>query len=71
MTKEQSMKKIFNKSPIKKNKLRDRLSEPVKPLAEQTRTVTPQHWKFIQELCDGDGKKTLVQAALAAGYAES
>jgi phage terminase small subunit len=40
-------------------------------LAEQTRTVTPQHWKFIQELCDGDGKKTLVQAALAAGYAES
>jgi phage terminase small subunit len=71
VTKEQSMKKIFNKSPIKKNKLRDRLSEPVKPLAEQTRTVTPQHWKFIQELCDGDGKKTLVQAALAAGYAES
>ena len=71
MTKERSMKKIFNKSPIKIKKLAERLNTPVKPLAEQTRTVTPQHWKFIQELCDGDGKKTLVQAALAAGYAES
>jgi phage terminase small subunit len=71
VTKERSMKKIFNKSPIKIKKLAERLNTPVKPLAEQTRTVTPQHWKFIQELCDGDGKKTLVQAALAAGYAES
>lgn len=71
MTKKTAMKKIFNKSPIKIKKLAERLNTPVKPLAEQTRAVTPQHWKFIQELCDGDGKKTLVQAALAAGYAES
>ena len=40
----------------------------VKPLSEQGGVVTPQQWKFIKELCDEDGKITLVQAAVNAGY---
>ena len=70
-----SLRTIFNKSPLdggsKRDSLNKRLSTPVKPLSEQKRTVTAQQWKFIQELVTGDGRVTMAQAAMAAGYSES
>jgi phage terminase small subunit len=64
------MATLFNQSPVRRNKLNERLKAPVAPLEDQTRPVTPQQWKFIQELVDGDGQVTLTQAALAAGYSK-
>jgi phage terminase small subunit len=66
------MRELFNSSPVapdkKKRDLEERLSAPVAPLEEQQAAVTPQEWKFIQELVDGEGKQTLKQAAINAGY---
>ena len=66
------MRELFNSSPVspdhKKRDLEERLATPVAPLEEQQAAVTPQEWKFIQELVDGEGKQTLKQAALSAGY---
>ena len=42
----------------------------VAPLDEQAGQVTPQQWLFIKSLCDEDGKVTLRQAAINAGYPE-
>lgn len=42
----------------------------VAPLDEQKGVVTPQQWSFIKSLCDEDGKVTLRQAAINAGYAK-
>jgi hypothetical protein len=42
----------------------------VAPLDEQVGQVTPQQWLFIKSLCDEDGKVTLRQAAINAGYPE-
>lgn len=42
----------------------------VAPLDEQAGQVTPQQWLFIKSLCDEDGKVTLRQAAINAGYAK-
>lgn len=64
------MATLFNNSPVRRDRLNARLSTPVAPLEEQTRAVTPQQWKFIQELVDGDGRVTLTQAALSAGYSQ-
>ena len=61
---------LLNQSPVRRDRLNARLSTPVAPLEDQTRPVTPQQWRFIQELIDGDGKVTLMQAALAAGYSK-
>jgi hypothetical protein len=62
---------IFNTSPVKgevKTKLQKRLETKVTPLAQQKKAVTPQEWRFIQELVNGDGKQTLMEAAIAANY---
>jgi phage terminase small subunit len=66
------MAELFNSSPVKKKrmKLEDRLKTKVAPLSEQKKAVTPQHWIFIQTLVDGEGKSTLKDAAIAAGYPE-
>ena len=42
----------------------------VAPLDEQKGVVTPQQWNFIKSLCDEEGKVTLRQAAINAGYAK-
>lgn len=69
------MAKLFNKSPLRKTKLQDsalqkRLSAQVEPLSEQKRVVSPQHWRFIHALVDGEGTYSLRKAAVAAGYDE-
>jgi len=58
----------MNKVPLKRRKLDERLSTKVKPLKEQRKIVTPKEWKFIQELVSGDGRCTLKEAAIRAGY---
>jgi hypothetical protein len=67
------MKELFNSIPAKPNKMQkmeERISKPVKPLKDQKDAVTPQQWKFVQELVSGDGQVTLREAAIRAGYAE-
>ena len=66
-------KELFNSSPLpvsQKQKLLNRLDAPVKPLKDQPKAVTPQQWKFIQELVCEDGRLTLKEAAIRAGYSE-
>ena len=66
------MRDLFNSSPVKPDKkkraLEERLNAPVAPLEKHQRALTPQEWKFVQELVDGEGKQTLKQAAINAGY---
>ena len=66
------MAELFNSSPVtpdkKKRKLEERLQADVGELKDQEKAVTPQQWKFITELVDGEGKQTLKQAAINAGY---
>jgi len=62
------LREIMNKVPLKRRKLDERLSTKVKPLKEQRKIVTPKEWKFIQELVSGDGRCTLKEAAIRAGY---
>lgn len=67
------MKELFNNVPVKSakmDKMEERLSQPVKPLKEQENAVSPQQWKFVQELVAGDGSVTLREAAIRAGYPE-
>jgi len=67
------MRELFNSSPVrpdkKKRALEERLNAPVAPLEKHERALTPQEWKFVQVLVDGEGKQTLKQAAIEAGYA--
>mgnify|MGYP003634178711 CR=1 FL=1 len=62
------MSKLLNSVPFAKGHLKDRLQTEVKPLKEQRKAVTPQQWKFVQELLAGDGKISMRQAAVEAGY---
>lgn len=66
------MTELFNSVPIKKTrnqKLMEKINAAeVAPLKEQKGVVTPQQWKFIMTLCDDEGKVTLKEAAIRAGY---
>jgi phage terminase small subunit len=62
---------ILNTSPLRpavRAKLEKRLSEPVAPLKDQKHAVNPRQWKFIQEFISNDGRITLTEAAIRAGY---
>ena len=61
-------KNIYNMPPLLGDGLQTRLGTTVKPLAQQKKIVSPQEWKFVQELCSGDGGVTLKEAAIRAGY---
>ena len=69
------MAELFNNSPVepdnKKKKLEERLQTNVGTLENQNKAMTPQQWRFVQELVDGEGKQTLKQAAVSAGYPET
>ena len=66
------MRELFNTVPIKKTRrqiLMQRLKDAdVAPLDEQKGVVLPQQWRFIKSLCDEEGKVSLRQAAINAGY---
>jgi phage terminase small subunit len=49
------------------NKAVKRLSGQVKPL-KQYKALNPKQWKFVQEYVAGDGRVTLKEAAIRAGY---
>jgi len=62
---------ILNTSPLRpavRDKLEQRLSEPVAPLKDQKHVVNPKQWRFIQEFISNDGRITLTEAAIRAGY---
>jgi hypothetical protein len=61
-------KSVFNMTPTLKDKLLERLATPVKPLALQAKVMTPAEWKFVQELCAGDGAISPKEAAIRAGW---
>ena len=68
------MTELFNSVPIKKTrnqKLMEKINaSDVAPLNEQKGVVTQQQWKFIMSLCEDEGKVTLKEAAIRAGYPE-
>jgi phage terminase small subunit len=61
-------KNIYNMPPLLGDGLQTRLGTTVKPLSQQKKIVSPQEWKFVQELCANDGAITLKEAAIRAGY---
>ena len=46
-----------------------RITAPVKP--HKARLLSPQEWKFVEELCVEDGRITIKEAAIRAGYTAS
>lgn len=46
-----------------------RITQPLKP--HKPRALNPQEWKFVEEFCAGDGRVSLKEAALRAGYSET
>lgn len=49
-------------------RVRERIEQPLKPF--KPKALNPQEWKFVEEYCAGDGRVTLKEAALRAGYSE-
>jgi len=60
-------KDVWNVPPVIPNKAVKRLASPVKPL-KQYKSLNPKQWKFVQEYVAGDGRVTLKDAAIRAGY---
>lgn len=64
-------KDVYNVPPAIGNKAANRMSTEVAPLRKQPRTVNAKEWKFITELVAGDGRVTMKEAAIRAGYKPS
>ena len=60
-------KDVWNVPPVIQKKSADRMAGKVKPLKSQ-RIVNPKQWRFVQEYVAGDGRVTLKEAAIRAGY---
>ena len=60
-------KDVWNVPPVIQQKTANRLAHGVAPLRKQ-RTVNPKQWRFVQEYVAGDGRVTLKEAAIRAGY---
>ena len=60
-------KDVWQLPPVIQQKSANRMAAKVGPLAKQ-KTLTPKHWKFVQEYVAGDGRVTLKEAAIRAGY---
>lgn len=64
-------KDVWNVPPVVPKKAAKRMAEKVPSLSTmrgKKRTVTAKHWKFITEYVSGDGRVTLKEAAIRAGY---
>jgi len=64
-------KDVYNVPPAIGDKAAKRMATQVAPLRKQPRTVNAKEWKFITELVTGDGRVTMKEAAIRAGYKES
>lgn len=60
-------KNVWNVAPVRQRKSAARMAQPVGPLPIQ-KTVTPKQWKFVTEYVSGDGRITMKEAAIRAGY---
>ena len=63
-------KEVWNVPPVTPDKARTRMSTEVAPLRKQ-KTLKAKEWKFVTELVAGDGRVTMKEAAIRAGYKES
>lgn len=64
-------KDVFNTPPVLRNKTKNRLAVKVEDLKKQHRVVNEKEWKFIQEFVAGDGRISMKEAAIRAGYSPS
>lgn len=64
-------KDVWNVAPVVPDKARTRMSKEVAPLRKQKRTMNAKQWKFVTELVSNDGRITMKEAALRAGYTET
>ena len=58
---------VWNVPPIIGDKAQKRMSGQVAPLRRQ-KVLNGKEWKFVTELVTGDGRVTLREAAIRAGY---
>lgn len=58
---------VWNVPPVIANKAQKRMSGEVAPLRKQ-KVLNAKEWKFVTELVSGDGRVTLKEAAIRAGY---
>jgi phage terminase small subunit len=58
---------VWNVPPIIGDKAQKRMSGQVAPLRKQ-KVLNGKEWKFVTELVTGDGRVTLREAAIRAGY---
>lgn len=58
---------VWNVPPVVPDKAKQRLASEVKPLKKQ-KVLNDKEWKFVQEYVAGDGRVTLKEAAIRAGY---
>jgi len=61
-------KDVWNVPPIMPDKAQKRMSTEVAPLRSQRRKLSPKEWTFVTELVSGDGRTTMKEAAIRAGY---
>jgi len=64
-------KDVWNVPPIIGDKANKRLTSEVSPLRNQKKVLNGKEWKFVQEYVSGDGRVTLKEAAIRAGYKET
>ena len=64
-------KDVWNVPPVIGDKANKRLTSEVSPLRNQKKVLNGKEWKFVQEYVSGDGRVTLKEAAIRAGYKET
>jgi phage terminase small subunit len=64
-------KDVWNVPPVMPDKAQKRMSTEVAPLRQQRRKLTAKEWTFVTELVSGDGRTTMKEAAIRAGYKSS
>ena len=62
-----TIRDVWNVPPVIGDKAQKRMSGQVAPLRKQ-KVLNGKEWKFVTELVTGDGRVTLKDAAIRAGY---
>jgi phage terminase small subunit len=58
---------VWNVPPVLRDKAQTRMATEVAPLRKQ-KVLSGKEWKFVSELVTGDGRVTMKEAAIRAGY---
>lgn len=64
-------KDVWSVPPVIPDKAKQRMAGEVIPLRQQRKVLNEKEWKFVQEYVSGDGRVTLKEAAIRAGYKET